>query len=693
MPAPARARDPLLRARRCVGVLFLGLAACSPELPQQSAPATEALPSILLVTLDTTRADSLGFESDRAETPHLDALAARGVRFTQAYSTVPTTLPAHASMLTGLYPADHGLHENARVLSKEHPLLGELLRERGYRAAAIVSGLPLASQFGLARAFDHYDDDFGKDPQGGDAAERRAGATTDRALAYLSEPASRPLFLWVHYFDPHEPYDPPEPFRSRFPKDPYLGEVAFMDREVGRLLDAFKSRSSAGAYRILVVGDHGEGLGDHGEAVHGNLLYQGVLRVPLIAAGSGIDARVIDTPVSIRRVFDTALTWAGDERPHHLLAGRAETVLAEAMKPHLQYGWQPQVMAVRGQLKVIRSGEVEVYDLAADPHETTNLAGRIEIDGELRDALRAYAERALAGPEGDATELGPGTRERLASLGYVDWQGRAPARPDAPNPKDMTHLFAALDRGSGLFVHGRYDEAARVFEGVLEQDPENLMVHLRLAVAHSVSGRSARALELFERARALDPTSIDVRHYLGLHHFRAGHWDDAEVLLESVLARMPDRLPALESLAEIRERQRRPQEAAELWERVLRLRPQHAATWLRLGELRMAAGDTASAIGAFEQGRELDPDAFAHHLELGVLYLADRRLEDAADSLDQVSPGHPGHPMALFKRAQVAVLLGEPDAAERVRRASDHADETTRGLVANEALFQHFPGR
>lgn len=646
--------------------------------PDKGGSPERKPPAILLVTLDTTRADSTGLETDTVATPSLEGLAARGLYFSQAYTTAPMTLPAHASMLTGLYPSEHGIHENARHLADDKVLLADRLREMGYATAAFVSGLPLARQFGLSRGFDVYDDDFGP------AAERRAGETTDRALAYLEQHGSGPLFLWVHYYDPHEPYDPPEPFRSRYAASPYLAEIAYVDQELGRLLDACERRSGSDL-DVLVVGDHGEGLGDHGEAFHGNLAYQGVMRVPLIVAGSGVAAGRVSRPVSSRRVFDTVLAWAGTETAHGLADGEEETVMGEAMKPFLQYGWQPQVMAVRGSVKVIRSGGLEVYNLADDPAESRNLAGEIALDRELAEAVRSYPAPA---PQGEAgAGLSQADREKLASLGYTGGQGPTALRPDAPSPKDMTHLFADLDAGSGYFVRQEYDKAIPVFERVLEQDPGNLMAALRLAVASSVLGRDSQALSYFERAREIDPESLDVRHYLAMHYFRAGRWQEAEPLFASVLAREPERLPALESMARIREGQGRLHEAIELLRRIVALREDAVDSQLKLGELAMEVGDTPGAIQAFEAARSLRPGEFAKFLELGVLYLADGRLEEARDCLDRVPPEHPGHAMALFKRAQVSVLLAEPDREERIRLAWERADATTRPLIERERLF------
>lgn len=671
------------RGRASALALALLAVSCAAEAPE-AEDAGARRPALLLVTLDTTRADAVEPEATAVATPNLAALAGRGLRFTQAYTTAPMTLPAHASMMTGLDPAAHGIHQNDRALAADRVTLAVRLHELGYRTAAFVSGYPLDRQFGLARGFDHYDDDLGRG-----LAERAAAATTDRALAWLAADAAgdAPRFLWVHYFDPHEPYDPPEPFRSRYAASPYHGEIASMDRELGRLLRAFEESASGGATKILVVGDHGEGLGEHGEALHGNLLYQGVVRVPLLVAGTGVAAGERSEPVSVRAVFDTVLGWAaGEERG--LLAAPEPFVLAEAMKAYLDYGWQPQVMGVQGRWKVILSGRApEVYDLVADPRESRDLAGQALPDRELLRALQGYAL-----PADDAgAELDPEARRRLASLGYVGAPARPRLRADAPHAREMTHLFADLDRGSGLFVHEEYRLAIPIFERVLEEDPANLMVTLRLAVAHSVLGSDRRALDYFRRAERLAPGSADVRHYLAMHHFKSGDLGRAAELFEAVLAESPARLPALETLARIRAEQGRTAEAAALVERAVPLRRDPVPGLLELGELRMALGDTPGALRAFERARDRQGAAFSRWLELGVLYLADRRLEAARDSLDRVPPSHPDYPMALFKRAQVSVLLEEPDAAEHIRRARERADESTRSLLDRETLFRAAP--
>lgn len=657
--------------------LLLLAAGCARETPPAAAPP--ARPPMLLVTLDTTRADALAPEADAAATPAFAALAARGVRFAQAYATAPTTLPSHASMLTGLVPAGHGVHENGRRLSDRVPLLTERLLELGYRTGAFVSAYPLERQFGLARGFERYDDEFGAG-----RVERSSRETTDRALAWLAEPDPRPVFLWVHYYDPHDPYEPPEPFRSRFPDDPYRGEIAAMDHELGRLIAAFEG--GRGGAMILVAADHGEGRGDHGEALHGQLLYQGVMRVPMVLAGAGIEPGVRSDPVSLRQIRATLLGRAGERVDGGLLAVSSAPVLAEAMQPYLNYRWQPQVMGVAGRYKLIRSGRPELYDVAADPAEAHDLAAGTTPDPELERAVAEYPLPATAGRA--SSPIGDEERQRLASLGYVASASAPAAVPSgAPRAADMTALFDDLDAASRAFANQRYAEAVPLYERILARDGGNLMIAVQLAVSRSMLGDRRGALAAFDRAGRIDPESIEVRHYLAMHHLKEGRADLAAPLFEAVLAAQPDRLAALEGLARVRASQRRLADAAALLERAAPLARDPGTRWAEVGLLRMELGETEAATAALERARELQGRAFRRDLELGVLYLAGRRLEDAREALDRVPADHPGAPMALFKRAQVSVLLGEPDRAARVRAAWERADPAIRRLMTGERLF------
>jgi choline-sulfatase len=673
----------LLRATACAAALLL--AACGRGAPSPSGTPVGVgrRPSILLVTLDTTRADAIGPGAKGVETPAFDALAARGRRFTQAYATVPETLPSHTSMMTGLYPAGHGVHENGRRLSDQTPLLAERLRGAGYRTAALVSTFTLARRFGLARGFDIYDDEL---PAG--AVERSSRDTTDAALALLDRRAGTPLFLWVHYNDPHAPYEPPEPYRSRYAGHPYLGEVATMDAQLGRLVAAF-ARDAPEPRAIAVVADHGEGLGDHGELQHGYLLYQSTVHVPLVLVGPGVAAGTTDAPVSTRRIFFTVLDWAGLGAAHSLRAGDPDPVLAEAMKPFLEFGWQPQSMIVDRIRKAILAGKVqEIYDFAADPDETHDLQATVILPPAVRTALWDYPVPSLAAGAQNTPPLSAEDRQKLASLGYVSGGATPLVRKDAPRPADMTKLFEPIGEADGLFVAGRYAKAAPLLEKILSDDPHNLGVALQLAASYSALGQSAHAEETFRKAAVMAPDSPDVRLYLALHYARGPDWAQAAPLLEQVLASAPDRLAALEALATIRERQGRAPDAIALWQRAFALRSPSAPELAHLGDLEMGVGATAPAIAAFERARALDPHGFRRDLDLGVLYLAARRFADARDALDRVPASDPRYPMALFKRAQVSVLLHEPDVKARIAGARAHADAATRPLIAREKLFE-----
>jgi choline-sulfatase len=665
------------------GAMLVGACGKTPKPESSPAGGSTARPAILLVTLDTTRADAIGPEATGIQTPAFDALAARGRRFRQAYATVPETLPSHASMMTGLYPAGHGVHENARYLSGDRPVLAERLRQAGYRTAAFVSAFTLARRFGLARGFDVYDDEL---PAG--SGERGARETTDRVLAHLNQESRQPLFLWVHYYDPHAPYTPAEPFRSRYFKKPYLGEVAAMDEQLGRLVEAFEQQSkSKGPVAIAIVGDHGEGLGEHGESQHGNLLYQATMHVPLLLVGPGVRTGVSDTPVSTRRVFHTILDWAGVDNTNSLRGPEEEIVLAEAMKPFVSFGWQPQVMAVVGQRKAIFAGRLEVYDVVADPGEARDLAAQGDAPRPLLTALRGYPVPSLEA-QPSAGNLGTEELRKLASLGYISASAVPAVRKDAPRPVDMSRLFDVIEKASGLFVREEYREAIPLLEKILAEDPGNLDAVLRLASAHSALGQEQRALEAFAKAGKIAPDSQDVRTYLALHYARGKHWERAVPLLEQVVAEAPDRLPALEALAVVRERQGQTSEAVTLRQKIYSMRKPTAMELVRLGQLAMSADQTALATETFERARTLQGGAFGHDLELGVLYLAARRLPEAKESLDRVPPSHPAYPMALFKRAQVSVLLHEPDQAARIAIARKQANATTRKLIATERLFQ-----
>jgi len=407
---------------------------------------TPRVTGVVIVTLDTTRADRLpAYGFGGVDTPALDSLARRGVVFERAMSVAPLTLPAHASLFTGVYPPRHGVRDNADALSAARPTLASLLRAHGFRTAASVGSIVLTADRGLGRGFDAYCDDIGRTSEGRLRAQRPGNEVMDDALAWLKTVGHQPFFLWVHLYDVHQPYAPPEPYGTRYREMPYLGEIAFADEQIGRLLRALDSHALTDRTAVVVAGDHGESLGDHGEEAHGLFIYESVLHVPLIVSAPGIRPRRVAAPVSSVDLTPTVLELTGIEAGDMdgislrrlLIAGGAaseRSIYAESMFPR-RFGWSP-LRAVRdGRFKFIDAPRPELYDLDADPEEQENLiAGRPAIAAALAAKLgpdTGVAHRAA---------IDPSVGQRLASLGYVAPALAAPphtsASGRADDPKD-----------------------------------------------------------------------------------------------------------------------------------------------------------------------------------------------------------------------------------------------------------------
>jgi arylsulfatase A-like enzyme len=415
--------------------------------------------AIVLITLDTTRVDRLtpyGFAS--ASMPSLDRLAAESVVFDQAVSVAPLTFPAHASILTGLLPPSHGVRDNnSPRLHSMHTTLAESLQARGFRTAAFVGASVLARDRGLEQGFDHYGEGVVGHATEPPSHERSAGAVVTEALQWLEGMGDdQPFFLWVHLYDAHAPYAPPEPFASRYSHDPYVGELAYVDSEVGRLLATIDRRFHARSL-VIVAGDHGESLGEHGEQRHGIFVYENVMRVPLMVRTPGIQPRRVDSLVSVTDIAPTAMTLTGapwtnvDGKDRvSLMQGAASEGEAyfESFYP-MQLGWSP-LRAIRdARFKLIDAPKPELYDLAHDPYEVNNLyQERTALAAAMRDRLDELVrgrEQRIA-PQ-DEPQTDRDVAERLAALGYVArarYAGTPP--PNAPDPKDCIQFIEAPNR-------------------------------------------------------------------------------------------------------------------------------------------------------------------------------------------------------------------------------------------------------
>ena len=545
--------------------------------PAGAAPAA----SVVLVTVDTLRPDALGWVAGRNATPEIDRLAAEGARFPGAISPVPLTLPAHASILTGLEPPRHGVRDNGQVLGPGVATLAEALKGRGYRTAAFVSGYPLRALFGLERGFERYDDRLPL--KGQDFGDRPAAETVRAALAWLKD-VPGPFFLWVHFYDPHDPYDPPAALRRPGPRGAYDGEVTAVDAAVGELRRGLAPRTEP--LLTVLTADHGESLGEHGEDTHGFFVYDSTLRVPLLVHFPG---RVKPAaPAAVPRLVDVAptvldllglppLAPADGLSLRPALEGRRldlPPAYVETLQPYLGYGWAPLSGLHAGRVKLIDAPRPELFDLSSDPGETRNLHDR---DPHRATRLQELlAERRAKGARPATAADDPQVLERLRSLGYVGG-GTAPAGGDwprgLPDPKDRLAVRARLHESEALLARGDLAGAVRGFEGVLREEPDNRFALLRFGTALSRLGRYRAAQAPLARLAALDPRQAEARYLLAEALMHSGQW---------------------------------PQAASE-WMEVTRLQPRRAAAWSNLGFSLLRTGQPAEAVKALEEAVRLEP--------------------------------------------------------------------------------------
>jgi choline-sulfatase len=521
--------------------------------------------NVLLVTLDTVRADRLGcYGYDAAGTPAIDSLAERGVLFEDAVTSVPLTLPSHATILTGLSPRDHGVRENGKYrLSEDSVTLAEALRSHGYDTAAFVGCFVLDARFGLDQGFDVYD--FEVTPEGNrpgmpDYNERSAGAVTDAVISWLTERGSRgadaPFFAWVHYFDPHLPYRSPLESSRRFAGRPYDAEIAYVDRELGRLLNRLETMGLREKTLIVVVGDHGEAFGEHGEPTHGMLLYEGTLRVPFIVSCDALfdrPQRVSDRVVGLVDVRPTIEGLLGVSSPEACdgvnLAGAADepdrAIYIETLTPLSLAGWSPLYGLRSHGSKYILAPEREYYDLDADRTESVNLyaaggPGVERLERGLTAVMGAARERPASPHPLSDEEI-----ERLGALGYVE--ARPPEDTTAlADPKAMMPVYNDALRAENLYAAGRIEEAAALAAEVLEQSDMCSQAVRVLAFSYLRLGRPDDALDLLRRSVERKPDAFLVRS-LAQALIIDGRYDEAEeaLVLYEKLSPEDGRVPLL----------------------------------------------------------------------------------------------------------------------------------------------------
>lgn len=586
-----------------------------------ATPAAAPLPNVVLITVDTLRPDALGWVAGRNATPAIDRLAREGFAFPHAVAPAPLTLPSHTSMLTGLLPRRHGVRENGMVLPKGAETLAQVLARRGYDTAAFVSGFPLKSLFGLDRGFARYDDAL---PAGKEGWNRRSGTDTTAAALEWLKGARSPWFLWIHYYDPHDPYEPPPPFqRPGGPREAYEGSVSFADSAVALLEKGIAAKG--GSTVTVLAGDHGEAFGEHGETTHGFFIYDTTVLVPLIfhfpgriaPARSEAPARLVDITPTLLDLLGLKLAGPvdGTSLAPLLRGGKQEIPAAyvESRSPWLAYGWSPLKALREADRKLIVAPRPELYDLAKDPGEAKNI-----LSSERPTVVRMLA--AIERVEKAPARTGTAAQDQeaiaqLRNLGYLG-AGVSDREPPAnrPDPKDRVAEKEQISEAVTLLQSGRHEESLRLFEAVLAKDPSCRIATYRAGTALVRMGRPADAIPRLEKAVELDPAEPEYRFALADAFLRVGRFADCVPHWMEVLKQQPRRAPAWSNLGAAFYRLGKMEEAASAFAEAYKLEPKDRRIRGNLAECRyqiagrkLSKGDRTGARKSLAEAVELEP--------------------------------------------------------------------------------------
>jgi arylsulfatase A-like enzyme/tetratricopeptide (TPR) repeat protein len=627
---------------------MLAAAAALGWLGWSRSPALVATPdqNVLLVTIDTLRADALGGYGGAAATPVLDGLARRGLRFDFAHAHAVVTLPSHASILTGRFPFEHGIRDNTGYrLAPGTPTLATLLRAQGFATGAFVSAFVLDSRFGLDAGFDVYDDRLRTSDAPTDIAipERRGEEVVARARAWLATQQGR-WFAWVHLFDPHAPYAPPPLFDAAYAGRPYLGEVAYVDHVLGPLV-ADLERLADRPTLVVATADHGEALGDHGEITHGLFAYEPTLRVPLIVAQLGGGrvprdvARSSQAPVSHVDILPTVLGLLGLAPPPGLPGrslldaredDRTRASYFEAMTTALNRGWAPLSGVLVGREKLIDLPIPELYDLEADPREARNL---YDAAPDRRRVLEARLRGLGATPPGSRQAEPREVVERLQALGYVS--GEAPQRTtytEEDDPKRLVDIERQIHEGVAQIEQGRLAEARATYRRVLAARPDIPVAYRHLAFVHWQAGDPAGAIAVLREAFGRGLASRALRAQLGTYLAEAGSPGEAIALLEDLEREEVPDLDSANALGIAYARAGRTREALAVFDRVLAADPDNAIALQNAGSALLAQGHVEAARERFLKAVAADPALARAYTGLGVAEQRAGRREAAIDA-------------------------------------------------------------
>jgi arylsulfatase A-like enzyme/Flp pilus assembly protein TadD len=675
--------NPPVNIMKKIAPLLLTLSFCA------ALPAAAADTNLLLITVDTLRPDRLGCYSQQfVRTAEIDSLAARGALFERAFAHNPMTLPSHTNIHLGLLPTVHGVSENSRsVVTSGFTTLAEVLKEKGYETGAFISAFPLDSRFGLDQGFDVYDDAYGATPDANlNYSERPAEKTVAAARAWLAGRKGK-WFCWVHLWDPHAPYIPPEPFKTKYAADPYSGEVAYVDQELGKILADGKAGGWLDRTVIVLTGDHGEGLGEHGEAYHGYFAYNTTIHIPLLMAGPGIKPSRIKEAVGHIDIFPTVCDLLNIAPPAGLqgeslapaLAGKsipARPIYIESLEPYLNRGWAPLHGFIENGKKFIDLPIPELYDLEKDPEEKTNLASGTDL-AAFRKKLDELRQTGGQRPAAGSRRLDAETRERLRSLGYLVspvTNVKAKFGPE-DDLKTLAPLEQRLSMAETLRRQGKIAESVKLYEDLIKAKPDFAAPYDYLYQLYRMQNLVEEGLAVLERGYKANPDNYILVAGYGMALVRAGKLDAGAAVLEKAAGEYDQDAEVWHSLGLAAFQKGNSDKALEYFERALALAPGDAlindnmgTALTRMAMQKKSVPDLEKAQAAFQAALAADPNLASAHNGLGGVYMIMGLRDEAIQCWEKAVALKPNYDMALYNLGLAYLGKGDKDAALKIFR-------------------------
>jgi arylsulfatase A-like enzyme/tetratricopeptide (TPR) repeat protein len=673
--------------------------------------------NVVLITIDTLRADHLpSYGYTKIRTPNIDRFAAESLVFEDAVAHAPMTLPSHVSILTGLLPPYHGVRDNAGfILESKRETLAETLKKQGYKTAAFISSFVLDSQFGLDQGFDLYSDNFALAEARIDNTDvfRRAEETQQEVNSWLEQNHDKPFFLWVHYYDPHDPYDPPEPYKAEYATSPYDGEIAYTDREFGKLMDSLDRLQLKENTIVVMTGDHGEGLGEHREQTHSLFIYNATQHVPLMIRVPKVKAERIQGIVNHVDISPTLLEWL-EVKPVHQIQGKSlvpliigkekskRTGYSESIFPELHYGWSPLKGITTEEYKFIDAPNPELYDRKTDRSELKNLAKEkaqtvITFQNQLNQILQ------FSGSTQQAQKMDPEAEEKLRALGYTGTIIKSTEESRKVDPKERIELLETVSRAHKALDIKNYRSVIETTTWVLQQEPRMIDAQFMLSTAYLNLNEMDKALIEMMKTIHLKPDHIQTLYNLGFFYQLQGNLNEAEKWYLDLLKYSPSHLRGTLNLINIYRQKNEIDKAKNYYSKINAIYNEalksttslkaQSSLLEKLAQASFAMGDSIQSESTLKKAIELDPKNFNAYLTLGLLYRRSNRLEEATTCFKNAIQINDEFYPAYYQLAEAHLASNKnlEEALRLIEKANSHTYDQ-RGESLKQAILNKLNG-